>query len=254
MSDDFLTLDYGKVAKKITRFISSQVKSRKKNGIVIGLSGGIDSSVCVILACRALTSQSIIGLSMPEKHVTPQKDLQNVRSLAKELKIRYREINIERGKKILLNNPVKNKLAGGNFSARIRMSLLYYYAATNNLLVLGTADKSELMIGYFTKFGDAAADIFPIGELYKSQVRLLGKELQVPEQILQQPSSPGFWKGQLAEKEIGVPYGEIDRILESYLRNRWKTGEFSRRKIKLVTDMIKKNQHKKDDTPICNPF
>ena len=124
MSDDFLTLDYGKVVKKIKRFICSQVKSRKKNGIVIGLSGGIDSSVCVILACRALTSHSIIGLSMPEKHVTPQKDLQNVRSLAKELKIRYKEINIERGKKFLLNSPVKDKLAGGNFSARIRMSLL----------------------------------------------------------------------------------------------------------------------------------
>lgn len=253
MSDDFLTLDYGKVAKKITRFISSQVKSRKKSGIVIGLSGGIDSSVCVILACRALASHSIIGLSMPEKNVTPQKDLQNVRSLAKELKIKYREINIERGKKVLLNNPMKDKLAGGNFSARIRMSLLYYYAATNNLLVLGTADKSELMIGYFTKFGDAGADIFPIGELYKSQVRLLGKELQVPEEILRQPSSPGFWKGQLAEKEIGLPYGEIDRILESYLSNRWNAGEFSQRKIKLVTDMIKKNQHKKD-APICNPL
>ncbi|MGI0030738.1 MAG: NAD+ synthase [Nitrososphaeraceae archaeon] len=253
MSDDFLNLDYGKVAKKITRFISSQVKSRKKSGIVIGLSGGIDSSVCVILACRALASHSIIGLSMPEKNVTPQKDLQNVRSLANELKIKYREINIERGKKVLLNNPMKDKLAGGNFSARIRMSLLYYYAATNNLLVLGTADKSELMIGYFTKFGDAGADIFPIGELYKSQVRLLGKELQVPEEILRQPSSPGFWKGQLAEKEIGLPYGEIDRILESYLSNRWNAGEFSQRKIKLVTDMIKKNQHKKD-APICNPL
>ena len=110
------------------------------------------------------------------------------------------------------------------------------------------------MIGYFTKFGDAGADIFPIGELYKSQVRLLGKELHVPEQILKQPSSPGFWKGQLAEKEIGLPYGEIDRILESYLSNRWNAGEFTQRKIKLVTDMIKKNQHKKDDTPICNPF
>lgn len=254
MSDDFLTLDYGKVAKKITRFISIQVKSRKKNGIVIGLSGGIDSSVCLILACRALASHSIIGLSMPEKHVTPQKDLQNVRSLAKKLKIRYKIINIERGKKILLNNSVKDKLAGGNFSARIRMSLLYYHAATNNLLVLGTADKSELMIGYFTKFGDEGADMFPIGELYKTQVRLLGKELQVPEQILRQPSSPGFWKGQLAEKEIGLPYSEIDRILESYRRNRLNRCEFSQRKIKLVLDMIRKNQHKKDDIPICKPF
>ena len=191
---------------------------------------------------------------MPEKHVTPKKDLQNVRFLSEKLKIRYREINIDRGKKILLNDHPRDKLAGGNFSARLRMALLYYYAATNNLLVLGTADKSELMIGYFTKFGDEGADIFPIGELYKSQVRLLAKELQVPEQILQQPSSPGFWKGQLAEKEIGLPYNEIDRILESYLKKNLSRREFGKRKIKLVTDMIRKNQHKKDEIPICNPF
>jgi NAD+ synthase len=254
MSDDFLTLDYGKVAKKITRFISSQVKSRKKNGVVIGLSGGIDSSVCVLLACRALRSHMIIGLSMPEKHVTPKKDLQSVRFLSKKLKIRYREINIDRGKKILLNNPPKDKLAGGNFSARIRMAMLYYYAATNNLLVLGTADKSELMIGYFTKFGDSGADIFPIGELYKSQVRMLARELQVPEHILQKPSSPGFWKGQLAEKEIGLPYSEIDQILQSYLNKHLSDLVLGKRKIKLVTDMIRKNQHKKDEIPKCNPF
>ena len=98
------------------------------------------------------------------------------------------------------------------------------------------------------------ADIFTIGDLYKTQVRLLGKELQVPEQILQQPSSPGFWRGQLAEKEIGLPYSEIDRILESYRRNRLSRPEFSQKKIKLVLDMIRKNQHKKDDIPICNPF
>jgi NAD+ synthase len=254
MSDDFLTLDYGKVAKKITRFITSQVKLRKKKGIVVGLSGGIDSSVCLILAYRALRGHSIIGLSMPEKDVTPQKDLLNVRSMAKKLDIRYKEINIERGKKYLLHEPVKDKLAGGNFSARIRMALLYYYAATNNLLVLGTADRSELMLGYFTKFGDEGADIFPIGELYKTQVRLLGNELRIPEQILHQPSSPGFWRGQLAEKEIGLPYNEIDRILESYRRNLLNRREFSQRKVKLVIDMIKKNQHKKDDIPICKPF
>ena len=254
MSKDFLALDYRKISRNIATFISKEVKLRKKNGVVIGLSGGIDSSVCLLLAHRALRNHLIIGLSMPEKHVTPKIDLQNVRSLSKKLGIRYKEISIGYGKKILLNKSPENKLAGGNFSARIRMALLFYYAAINNLLVLGTADKSELMIGYFTKFGDEGADIFPIGELYKSHVRLLGKELQIPEQILQQPSSPGFWKGQLAEKEIGLPYNEIDRILESYLKKNLNRCEFGKRKIKLVTDMIRKNRHKKDEIPICNPF
>lgn len=254
MSEDYLRLEYGKIAKKIMRFISSQVRSSNKKGVVIGLSGGIDSTVCVILASRALGSQRVIGVSLPEKRVTPEKDLQNVRTLARELKIRYRENDIERGKRVLLNNSRRDKLAGGNFSARLRMALLYYYAAINDSLVLGTADKSELMIGYFTKFGDEGADIFPIGELYKSQVKLLGKELKVPEQILQQPSSPGFWKGQLAEKEIGLPYKELDRILESYGENNLEDIKISKRKIKLVTGMIRKNQHKKDKIPICNPF
>lgn len=83
---------------------------------------------------------------------------------------------------------------------------------------------------------------------------MLGKELQVPEQIWQQPSSPGFWRGQLAEKEIGLPYSEIDRILESHQRNQLDRREFSQRKIKLVIGMIRKNMHKKDDIPICQPF
>ena len=106
---------------------------------------------------------------MPEKGLTPETDIQNAKTLTKKLNIRYKEINIERGKKILLNGLPKDKLSAGNFSARLRMSLLYYYAAIHNFLVLGTADRSELMIGYFTKFGDAGADMFPIGELYKSQ-------------------------------------------------------------------------------------
>lgn len=95
MSAKFLTLDYENVAENIASFISRQVKSRKKNGVVIGLSGGIDSSVCVILACRALGNKRLIGLSMPEKDVAPKTNLQNTRSLAKKLKIRYKEINIE---------------------------------------------------------------------------------------------------------------------------------------------------------------
>jgi NAD+ synthase len=254
MSDPFLILDYEKVIEKITRFISGQVRSRKKNGVVVGLSGGIDSSVCVVLASRAIENNKIIGLIMPERGLTPVTDIQNARTLARKLKIKYKEIDIERGKKILLYRSRKDKLSAGNFSARLRMALLYHYAAINNFLVLGTADKSELMIGYFTKFGDIGADIFPIGELYKSQVKSLAKELQLSQRIVEQPSSPRFWKGQLAEKELGLSYQDIDKILDAYVRNNLKKCELSKRKIKLVTDMIKKSQHKKEEAPICNPF
>jgi NAD+ synthase len=254
VSHNFLIKDYRNVTDKITNFISYQVKSRQKKGVVIGLSGGIDSSVCLVLAEKAIGNKRTYGLFLPEKGIAPEMDIHNVRYLARSFKIKYKEIQINKGKRILLTSLRKERLASGNFSARLRMALLYYYAATNNLLVLGTADKSELMLGYFTKFGDSGADIFPIGELYKSQVKVLAIHLQLPENIIKQKSSPRFWKGQLAEKEIGLPYSEIDRILESYQRHDLQNCGISKRKIKKITEMIKKNQHKKEEMPICNPY
>jgi len=254
MSEEFLHLNYNKVIKEITKFISKQVRSKNKNGIVIGLSGGLDSSVCLVLASRAIEKSRISALIMPEKGLTPKKDIDYARDLAKKLKITYKELHIERAKKILLCNLPKDKLPGGNLSARLRMALLYYYAGINNLLVLGTSDKSELMIGYFTKFGDGGADMLPIGGLYKSQVKLLGKKLGLSEQIVQQPSSPRFWKGHEAEKEIGLSYHDIDTILQYYLNNDLHNCKQNKRKIKLVTDMIKKSEHKREHIPICNTF
>ena len=254
MSEKFLHLNYNKVIKEIRNFISKQVRSKNKSGIVIGLSGGLDSSICLVLASRAIEKNRITALIMPEKGLTPKKDVDNARDLAKKLKIEYKEIPIEHAKKILLRNLPKDKLSGGNLSARLRMALLYYYAGINNLLVLGTSDKSELMIGYFTKFGDGAADILPIGGLYKSQVKMLGKKLRLSEQIIQEPSSPRFWKGHEAEKEIGLSYHEIDTILQYYLNNDLHNCKQNKPKIKLVTDMIKKSQHKRELIPVCNTF
>jgi NAD+ synthase len=250
----FLLEDCRNVTDKITNFISYEVKSRKKKGVVIGLSGGIDSSVCLVLATKAIGNRRTHGLFLPEKGIAPKTDIRNVRYLARSFKITFKEIQINKGKKILLTSLRQERLASGNFSARLRMALLYYYAATNNLLVLGTADKSELMLGYFTKFGDSGADIFPIGELYKSQVKVLASHLRLPENIIEQKSSPRFWKGQLAEKEIGLRYHEIDRILESYQRHDLKNCDISKRKIRKITEMIRKNQHKMEEVPICNPF
>lgn len=254
MSKEFLVLNYDAIIREITRFISKQVKSRKKNGLVIGLSGGLDSSVCLILATRSVVPSKIMGLIMPEKGLTPKKDINNARDLAKETRIKFKEIHFEHAKKTLLKSLPISNLSSGNFSARLRMALLYHYAYINNLLVLGTSDKSELMIGYFTKFGDGAADMLPLGGLYKSQVKLLGTHLGLSEQIVNQPSSPRFWKGHIAEKEIGLSYNEIDNILQSYENNDLDNCKQSKRKIKLVSEMIIKSQHKREHIPILNPL
>jgi len=252
MSHDFLSLNYEKIVHQITKFISEQVKSRKKNGVVIGISGGLDSSVCLVLASKALAKNRIFCLIMPERGQTPQKDIDNAYDLAHKLRIKYKEIHFERAKKILLSNLPNDKLSGGNLSARLRMAFLYHYAGKNNLLVLGTSDKSELMIGYFTKFGDGGADILPLGGLYKSQVKILGKKLGLSEQIINQPSSPRFWKGHVAEKELGLAYHEIDTILQYYLDNDLDSCNLSKKKKKLVTDMVRKSRHKREQIPVCN--
>lgn len=254
MSHDILSLNYEKIVYQITKFISEQVKSRKKNGVVIGLSGGLDSSVCLVLACKALGNNRIFGLIMPERGQTPQKDINNAYDLAHKLRIKHKEIHFEHAKKILLSNLPNDKLSGGNLSARLRMAFLYHFAGKSNLLVLGTSDKSELMIGYFTKFGDGGADILPLGGLYKSQVKILGKKLGLSEHIINQPSSPRFWKGHVAEKELGLAYHEIDTILQYYLENNMASCNLSKKKKKLVTDMVRKSQHKRELIPVYNPL
>ena len=254
MSQDFTHLNFEKIALQITKFISENVKSRKKEGVVIGLSGGLDSSVCLVLAAKALSKKRILGLIMPERGVTPQKDIDIAYTLAEKYKIRHNEIHFERAKKILLRNLPTDRLSGGNFSARLRMSLLFHYAGMENLLVLGTSDKSEIMIGYFTKYGDGAADILPIGELYKTQVRMLGNELGLSGKITNEPSSPRFWKGHVAEKELGLTYDEIDAILQYYIRGDLDKCDLTKAKIKKVMQLVRKSSHKREHTPVCNPF
>lgn len=254
MSQDFISVDYEKITLRITKFISENVKSRKKSGVVIGLSGGLDSSVCLVLADKALDKNRIMGLIMPERGFTPQIDIDNAFELAQKLKIRHKEIHFEAVKKTLLRNLPTDELSAGNLSARLRMALLFHYAGTRNLLVLGTSDKSEMMIGYFTKFGDGAADMLPIGGLFKTQVRMLGKKLGLSEQIINQPSSPRFWKGHVAEKELGLTYDEIDTILQYSLDGDLDKCILSKRKIKIVSDLVRKSRHKREHIPVCNPF
>src|ERR687883_177229 len=175
----------------IKRFISKEVIDRRSNGVVLGLSGGLDSSVTATIAVQALGHRRVLGLIMPDLDVTLRKDIKDAEELAKNLDITYKIIRIDKSKKEIIKQVPYQKYAQGNLASRLRMCILYYYAGITNRLVVGTTDKSELKIGYYTKHGDGAADIFPLADLYKTEVRELGRYLCLPKNITEKKSSPG---------------------------------------------------------------
>ena len=214
-------LDYEYAITRITQFLKDVLKKTGAEGYILGLSGGIDSSVTLAIAVRALGSEKVKALIMPDRETTPKQDIEDAIELADKLNVKYTIIDItdlvEAYSKTLPFFDWNHNIATGNLRARIRMTILYYYANKNNLLVLGTADKSEILLGYFTKYGDGAVDVLPLGDIYKTQVRQLGRILGVPEKIVTKPSSPRLWKGHMAEEELGIKYEIIDTVLYLYV-------------------------------------
>ena len=219
--------DYPYIIKKISKFILNKTLEANSNGIVIGLSGGIDSSVCLALAAKTLSNHNILGLIMPMNDITPNDDKQDAIDLANKYGIEYKIIplnNIEESFKSQIyqesmNDLKESKIAQGNLLARIRMAVLYFHANLLNRIVLGTGDKSESMLGYFTKYGDGGVDISPIAGLYKTQIRILAKELGISEKIINKKSGPRLWKDHDAEEELQMTYDELDPILYLYNNN-----------------------------------
>jgi NAD+ synthase len=251
-------LNYDLVVREVSSFILSYVSSLNVNGVVIGLSGGLDSSVTADLSVKALGSSRVLGLIMPDSDITPREDVDDALNLASILKIKHQVIDI---KNIVeaYRRSVKlkgGKVAEGNLRARIRMSILYYYANSMRMLVAGTGDRSEVMIGYFTKYGDGGADILPIGCLYKTTVRRLASYLKLPESIVNKPSSPRLWRSHLAEEELGISYNEIDIILYGLYDLGLSSEELSRRSgigienIERIRRMKLLSEHKRKTPPI----
>jgi NAD+ synthase len=237
--------------KIITEFIAREVEARNSKGVVVGLSGGVDSSVAVTLAVKAIGPSRVLGLVLPDSKTIPHpRERKDAVALAKDLKISYRVIEIGAAKKDLMRQLPLNKFAQGNLAVRLRMGVLYYYAAIRHLLVLGTSDRSELELGYFTKYGDGAADILPLGGLYKTEVIEIGRHLHIPHRILEKKSSPNLWKGQTAEAEIGLSYEEIDVILRHLKRNTSQL-KISAEKIQKVIRLVEQNRHKRSLPPVC---
>lgn len=214
-------LNSQKVKDEISLFIQDKVSKSHSEGIVIGLSGGIDSTVSAFLATETIGRENIFGIHMFSS-TTPKEDTDHARLIAKILDIEYKEVNIDSISKEFIKIADENnedyaseclKLSTGNLKARIRMSLLYYFANLKNYLVIGTGNRSELLIGYFTKYGDGACDMEPIGDIYKSQLRELSRDWNIPEEIIVKPPRAGLWPGQTDEDEIGLSYELLDNLL-----------------------------------------
>jgi len=200
---------------KIERFIQEQVADAQSKGIVIGVSGGIDSAVVAFLSVRALGKDKVLGVLLPS-HTTPDENDQDAMQVVKLLSIQYERVPISGiietyGK--LLPDFREGGLPKANLQARIRMCILYYYANLKNYLVCGTTDASENFLGYFTKHGDGAVDLEPIIKITKSDLKVMARELGVPESIIQKKSSPNLMMKHDAEEELGVTYEFLDKLL-----------------------------------------
>jgi len=213
-----LTPIYKEEYEEILRvFITERIKNAKANGAVIGLSGGIDSAVTVKLCADALGSDKVLALILPERDSNPQ-DVRDAKEFARSINVEHEIIDIDKSVAVFssaINNKVDRK-ALGNIKARSRMIVLYHFANTLGRLVVGTGNKSELLVGYFTKYGDGGADILPLGDLYKIQVYELAKSMGIPEKLIQKVPSAGLWKGQTDEGELKMSYAEMDKILHGF--------------------------------------
>lgn len=244
-----------KIHKKLVIGLQDYVKTSGLNKVVVGLSGGIDSALTLKIAIDALGAGNIAALILPELGVSSEENINHAKALAAFFKVKtyYQPINALQADFGL--TPWKpNKHAGMNTKSRIRSVLLYSYANTKNALVLGTSNKSEILLGYGTKYGDLAADIEVIGSLYKTEVYALAEHLHLPQEIIDKAPTAELEAGQTDEQDLGAPYAILDTIL-----NHLSSGETTKSIVKmgfslgLVETVIKRmetNAHKNEMPPV----
>jgi NAD+ synthase len=241
------------IIKQLVDFIQQEIEESRTNGIICGLSGGIDSAVIAHLAVQAIGKERVSLFHLPED------ELENVHTedaklIAKELNTELKIIDISSMlQEIIKTIPeIKNNpLAKGNLKARIRAVILYSYANLENKLVIGTSNKSEISIGYGTKYGDLASDFLPLGDIYKTRVFKIAKSLEINQRIITKAPTAGLWKGQTDEEEIGLSYEKLDSFLKGCELKQdedilAKSLNLNVNQIKRIKDLIKNSQHKRE--------
>ncbi len=230
------------LAEKLIAWIREKVLASGHKGVVLGMSGGIDSSIVAILCQRALP-QSTLGVLMP--CYSSQEDEEHALAVASKFSIPTKTVVLDSVfdtlLKVLPDDSGASQLAKANLKARLRMLTLYCFANQLKYMVVGSSNRSELAIGYFTKYGDGGVDIIPLGNLVKGQVRELASFLGIPQEIIDKPPSAGLWPGQTDEGELGFSYDELDRYLV--------TGEASDEVRRKIESMMAAGDHKRQPPP-----
>ncbi|EAJ7142451.1 NAD+ synthase [Campylobacter jejuni] len=211
-------MDWQKITEKMCDFIQEKVKNSQSQGVVLGLSGGIDSALVATLCKRAL-KENVFALLMPTQ-ISNKANLEDALRLCADLNLEYKIIEIQSILDAFIKQSENTTLVSlGNFAARIRMSLLYDYSALKNSLVVGTSNKSELLLGYGTIYGDLACAFNPIGSLYKSEIYALAKYLNLHENFIKKAPSADLWENQSDEGDLGFSYAKIDEGLKALETN-----------------------------------
>lgn len=240
----------------LIEFIQTEIQRAGFEKAVIGVSGGVDSALSCVLTARALGPENVLALFLPYA-TTSAESQQHAQAIIESTGVKSETLPITPMVEPLLTNiPEDEQVRRGNIMARMRMIVLYDRSVSFNGLVIGTGNKTEILLGYTTLYGDSACAINPLGDLYKTQVRQLARALTIPAEIIEKPPSADLWSGQTDEGELGFTYEEVDRLLVLLVDNRYDVeacvgAGFKRKFVETILERIRLNQFKRLMPPIA---
>ncbi len=256
MADIILSINTDLAREILTGFIKSEVTRVGLSHAVIALSGGLDSALSCVLAVEALGAENVLAVRMPYK-ASSRDSLDHAQLLIDQLGVQSKTIEItDMVEPLFKLDPQMSKIRMGNIMARERMIVLYDQSEVFKGLVIGTSNKTEILLGYSTHYGDSASAMNPIGDLYKTQVRQLSRALNIPAPIIDKPPSADLWEGQTDEGELGFTYEEVDKLLYLIVDQRYSSKEaieagFDEKFVNAVTERIRRYQFKRMQPPIA---